>query len=41
MALAVALSLGLGARPETVEVVAVDPGGRDVARRLAEQLAAG
>lgn len=39
--LARALSLGLGARPETVEVVAVDPGGRDVARRLAEQLAAG
>ena len=39
--LARALALGLGARPATVEVVAVEPSGRDTAARLTAELAKG
>ena len=39
--LARALELGIGAPPARVEVVAINPGARDVVRRLADQLAAG
>jgi uncharacterized protein (DUF362 family) len=39
--LARAIELGIGAPPSRVEVVAVDAGARDVARRLADQLGAG
>jgi uncharacterized protein (DUF362 family) len=39
--LARALELGIGAPPARVKVVAINPGARDVVRRLADQLAAG
>lgn len=39
--LARALTLGLGAPPHAVEVVAADPGARDVARRIGDALAGG
>lgn len=32
---------GLGARPATVEVAAIEPGGRALARRLTAELAKG